>query len=191
MAEEKLLFEFDRYEFELRPMAGKVYYLKNMETGVIVPLMLEGMYHRDGLALGSHGYTDPEGSFPAEFEETEDCYYGHEAVNARVNPERKCYPKSQWKCVLKPGDQTIAIHIPPKADITAEYVLQAIHDVIPYIKKNYPGWDPVALHSGSWLLNPVLEEIVGKDSKIVKFCKLFNSYPIVSPGRPDCSPAFD
>jgi len=182
MAEEKLLFEFGRYEFELRYMEGKVIYLKNKQTGKIVPVMLEGTFHRDGLVLGSTGYTDPEGSFEAEFEETADCYYGHGVENCRALPQRCAYPKSEWVCVLKPGDQTMAIHIPEGADITAEYVMQAIYDVLPYIKKNYPGWDPVALHSGSWLFDPNLADIVGKESKIIKFGDLFIRYPIFTPG---------
>lgn len=182
MAESELLFKFGRYEFELRYMAGKAIYLKNKQTGRIVPVMLEGTFHRDGLVLGSTGYTDPEGSFQAEFEETRDCYYGHEAVDCYVTDQRKAYPKSEWSCVLKPGDQILLIHIPENADITAEYVMQAITDVRPYIQKNYPDWDPVALHSGSWLFDPKLADMVGKDSKIVRFGRLFNCYPVLSPG---------
>lgn len=182
MAEHELLFKFDRYEFELRPMAGKAIFLKNKASGQIVPVMLEGTFHREGLVLGSTGYKDPEGCFEAEFEETEDCYYGHGVSQCRAEPRRRAFPKSQWECVLKPGDQTMLIHIPAGADITAEYVMQAIHDVRPYIRKNYPGWDPVALHSGSWLFDPSLAEIVGENSKIVKFGELFLRYPIFTPG---------
>lgn len=182
MSNSELLFKFGRYEFELRILERPVIYLKNKASGQIVPLMMEGTFHRDGMVLGSAGYTDPEGSFSAEFEETEDCYYGHQTENYRFIAQRRAYPKSEWECVLKPGDQIMLIHIPEGADITAEYVLQAIHDVRPYIRKHYPGWDPVALHSGSWLLNPILADIVGKESKIMRFCELFNSYPVLSPG---------
>lgn len=182
MSNSKLLFEFGRYEFELRILDRKVVYLKNKASGQIVPLMMEGTFHRDGVVLGSAGYTDPEGSFDAEFEETADCYYGHQTENGYFIPQRRAYPKSQWECVLKPGDQIMLIHIPEGADITAEYVMEAIRDVRPYIRKNYPGWDPVALHSGSWLLSPLMEQILGKESKIAKFAALFNTYPILSPG---------
>lgn len=182
MADHELLFKFDRYEFELRPMAGKVIYLKNKKTGKIVPVMLEGTFHRDGLVLGSTGYKDPEGSFEAEFAQTEDCYYGHGVENCRALAQRGAYPKNEWECVLKPGDQTVAIHIPAGADITDAYVMEAIRNVRPYIRQNYPGWDPVALYSGSWLFDPNLADIVGENSKIVRFGNLFIRHPIFTPG---------
>lgn len=182
MAEEKMLFKLGKYEFELRYMVGTAIYLKNKQTGRIVPVMLEGTYHRDGLVLGSTGYTDPEGSFQAEFAETEDCYYGHEAVDCYVIAQRKAYPKCEWDCVLRPGDQIMLIHIPQNSDISTEYVMRDIAAARAYVRENYPDWDPVALHSGSWLFDPVLADMIGKESKIVRFGDLFIRYPILSPG---------
>ena len=96
-------------------------WLKNRETGHIMPVLTKGTFHKSGLMpLGSLNYEDPEDSFKVSFEEDEENYYGHGYVDWVVTREKQTYPKALWECVGRPGEPCLGIHIPVNTDISRE-----------------------------------------------------------------------
>lgn len=176
------LFRFQSFNYELRDH-DFAYILKNRTTGELLPVMADGTYHRSGMVLGSAGYEDEEGSFEATFEETEDSYIGYPAIDNLVVNRKETYPRSEWECVLRPGDHVISVHIPAKTDLSPEAVEKSYLDGLKFIDEQFPDYKPKAYFCKSWLLDPHLEEMLGSQSKISRFLNGFTKWPGKSEGR--------
>ena len=170
-------------QFELRYVPDAVICLKNKIDGQILLLATRGTFHRSGIqVLGSAGYKDETRAFSADFAEDEEYYCGHAIVDSMVDPERKDYPKSAWKCILRPGDQCLSLHIPRGADISAANMTKALKSAREIVKQRYPEHTGLYLFGSSWILDPKLREILGENSKIGQLVGMFHKYPQKSGG---------
>lgn len=180
------LFRFQSFNYELRTLIKPheaVYILKNRTSGELVPVMNGARYHRSGMLLGSAGFEDEEGSFETPFTETEDAYIGYPAIDNLVVNQAHTYPKAQWECVLQPGDNVISVHIPKATDLSPEAVEESYRKGMAFVNQYFPDFKPKCYYCKSWLLDPHLEEILGKGSKITKFMQSFTKYPGKSGGK--------
>ena len=75
------------------------------------------------------------------------------------------------------------MHLPRGADITEENVRRACKAAFEIVQKSYPNYIGVPVQCGSWLLDPGNEELLGPDSNVVRFGKLFARIPTKSGGR--------
>lgn len=176
------LFRFQSFNYELKDHPYG-YILKNRNDGTIQPVMDGGKYHRSGMSIGAAGFEDEEGAFEATFTETEDAYIGHPAVDYLIAKEPVTYPKSEWECVLRPGDHVVSVHIPAKTDLSPEAVEKSYKDGLEFIDKFFPDFKPKAYFCKSWLMDPHLEEILGSESKIAKFQNGFTRWTGESGGQ--------
>ena len=177
-----ILFRFGSFNYELRSF-GAAYVLKHRTTGEIVPCPTAGSFHRDGMVLGSAGFTDEEGSFEATFEETETDYIAYPARNSLVSSVPETFSKKEWECVLSPGDPTISVHIPAGVDLSPETVEKCYREGFDFTEKHFPDFQPKAYYCDSWLLDPNLETILGEKSKITQFMKSYTKWPFSSAGK--------
>ena len=76
------------------------------------------------------------------------------------------YEFSEEKC--------IQIHIPSDADLSQQAVLESISDFKRFCKQYYPEWEGKEMYCHSWLLSPALKDILGDNSNILSFQKLFD-----------------
>jgi len=157
--------------------------LKNKVTGELVPLMTNGVYHKSGMALGSDGYIENNGSFTAEFTETNDSYIGNPAIKSLVSEKKYLYKKSDWEVLLKKGDGFAGIHIPHGADLSPDKIKESFRLALKITRERYPEYDAKAIACVSWMLDPKLEELLGEKSKITGFIRCFEKYPIKSGGH--------
>lgn len=172
------LFQTDGLQFELKLIPDMALWLRNRESGQLVPLILKGTFHACGnKILGARGFEDPTGSFTVTFSEDDENYYGHGSFDGVVSSEKKTFPKTEWECAGKPGDLCIVIHIPRGADISRETTLRAIENAKKIMKERYPEYPVKLLLGGSWLLNPQLKEMLGENSRIAQFLSCFTNYP--------------
>ena len=179
-----LIFEFaEGLQFEVKKAFTTAVYIRNKESGQILPILAEGIVHRSGeQMLGSIGYEDEEGSFAPVFEEDEENFYGHGCVDCKVDTERKAYPKSQWVLWHHPGVYQLSMHIPEGAPISLDVVLPQIEKARKVAAERYPEFHAQQVFCSSWLLDPKLNEVVKPDSKISQFMSIFVRYPIKSNG---------
>lgn len=178
------IFNTDGLQFELRPLPSTTAYLKNITTGQILPMMCKGLFHRSGRQpIGSAGYTDDREGFETVFYEDENNYYGHGVVDCIVDANIKAYPKTQWHCVARPGDDCMSIHIPRGADISKETLYRAIDSAYRIESERYPEHKSVGIYGSSWILDPKLGELLGPDSKITVLLEQFSKYPEKSDGH--------
>ena len=174
-----LIFRVDTMQFELRSLPGNILWLKNRETGNIVPVSVKGTFHRSGvMPLGSLNYEDPEGAFKADFREDEENFYGHGWENYVVSRQMQTFPKALWECVGRPGQQCLGIHIPKNTDISREITMENCRKALKIRNERYPELDQVnAVFGTSWLLNPRLKAMQKPDSRITQFAECFVRYP--------------
>ena len=182
------IFDYGSFNFQIKKLANNgnnnVKLFRNKNTGEYVLFQIEGIMHREGKTLGDAGFTDEEGSFTCEFTETEDEYIGNPAVNNRISAERIAIKKADYVEVLNKDDEVIGLHIPRNVDFSPEAIEASLRGGVEIIKNQFPEWKPKMYVCSSWLLDPGLEDLLGSESRIVKFGKMFKRYPGgVSNGR--------
>lgn len=177
------IFHCGDFQFELRRLSGEAMYLQNRHTGKLVSVMTSGTFHRSGQVLGSAGCSDDAGSFAASVRETDDAWYGFPATEHAVTEQNVCFPKSQWVCALQPGDTVLNMHISRGADLSPAAVDAVITKAVAIAGRSYPEWISHGILCRSWLLDPVLRDILGASSNIARFGDRFCRHPIQSTGR--------
>lgn len=160
--------------------------LKNKKSGECVIVMTSGVFHKDGLFLGSAGITEEEGSFKVEFNEYTDMIFAHPVKNGRVQPKIEKFDKSEWKVVLRRGDDVISLHIPRNTNLDPDYVSESFKEGCELVKKLYPDRSFKCLMCNSWLMEPKLVEILGPDAKLSKFTTRFAKHPIKDTAGAGC-----
>lgn len=172
------------FKFDIRKNPKTAMLLRNKESGETAVLVFDVSIHKTGHRLGTAGCTDEDGAFIPTLEETDTAWIGYAAdKEGLLHPEKKAFCKSQWEIVAKPGDDILGIHIPKGADIRPEAVRYAVDGVRAHIREFYPEHDIKAIHCSSWMLNPELGELAGKQSRLAAFSDLFCRYPTVSNGK--------
>lgn len=171
------MFDCGSFNFQFKKFADPVVLLKNKKSGEFAALITEGRFHKAGRTLGDVGYAEEDGAFDAEFSETDEAYIGREAINNVASGEKKTYKKSEWDCVLKAGDDVIGLHIPRNVDFSDEAIEKSFTDGARMALERFPEYNPKFLVCSSWLLDPGLEDLLGSESRIVKFGKRFLRYP--------------
>lgn len=178
------IFKAEGLQFELRTAPEAVVYIKNKQSGQVLPIRCTGMVHRTGIQmLGSEGYEDEEGAFEATFREDEEAFYGNGVFDNRIDPEVKTFPKAEWESYLRPGQDCLSMHIPRGADISPETVARYISTAREMTARHFPEHGGTAIFGSSWILDPQLEEFTGPNSKITAFQRLFVKYPQKTDGN--------
>lgn len=172
------IFEAEGMQFELFQLPDSAVYLKNNQSGEIVAVFTEGLFHASAMQMvGSQGYEDAEGAFSVAFEEDEENYYGHRSLTQKADRNRSVFPKSQWSCLAKPGDDCLSIHIPSGADISPATMDRAVAAARKIVKERFPEHGSAMIYGASWVLDPILEEFLKESSNILKFAHRFVRYP--------------
>lgn len=170
------IFDCGSFNFELRKMPFHAMLLKNKSTDEFSVILTEGKFNKSGLFFDGESDSE-EGSFLAEFSETDEAYTAHEAVGGYVCRELETFKKSEWECVVKRLDEVISLHIPKNADLSPEAIDRSIEMGIKMAKERFPEYSPKLIFCSSWLLDPQLAELVGEHSKIVGFANRFMRFP--------------
>lgn len=178
------IFMTGGFWFEIKQLYSRALWIRNRESGRLIPLM-QGNFYRDGtMMVGSKGYEDAEGSFVAEYSEDAENFYGHGCVDNVVSRESVAYPKSLWESAGRPGEYCLSIHVPPKTDVSREATLKACREGMQMVAEYFPEFEMTnVVFCASWLLNPRLKEIQGEQSRITQFMECFVKYPILCPGQ--------
>jgi len=168
--------------FEIKPLYARALWIRNRQTGQVLPLV-KGRIHRDGVMfVGAKGYDDQTDSFVADFSEDEEKFCGNACVNNVTSRESAVYSKKEWECVGRPGEYCLSIHIPDGTDISREATMKACRESIKIFHERFPEYNGTDLiFCATWLLNPKLKQLLGEQSRIVQFADCFVTYPIQDP----------
>jgi hypothetical protein len=130
--------------------------------------------------LGSIGCEDEEGSFEASLTETEDAYIGYPIVNGLCKNEKITLKKSECRRVLSKGDKAISVHIPSGGPMTEEACRTDLRRGGEIIKECLG--DFKAFYCCSWLLDPQIRALLGKETNLTRFGARYERAPIQSNG---------
>ena len=171
---------FDHKGLNFQPAVWKTesLVLKHKETGEIVILMMQGRFSPNGLLLGSAGADGEEGAFDAEFSEQIHAFFGHPVKNGRVQATLRRFDKSEWRAVLRPGDDVINLHIPRNGDFSPAAVDESLREGFALCERYYPELSFKAATCCSWMLDPEIANILGEGSKITSFARRFELHPV-------------
>lgn len=178
------IFRVHGIQFEFTRLKDAAAYLRNRSSGQVIPVMTAGRIHATGKqCVGAGGYEDTTGAYEAIFTETEDSFSGYGVFDCVIDKEIRVFPKAQWELIARPGDKCLAMHLPKGADIKKENVQRACAAAFEIIGKSYPDYIGAPVQCASWLLDPGVEDLLGPDSNVVRFGKMFARCPGKSPGR--------
>ena len=176
------MFYHNGFEYQFRKLDDEAVVLKNKKDGSFKILVTKKTFHKSGRVLGSAGAEDADGSFEADFAETNKAFIGREAIHARVSSETAEFNKEEWECVLRPGDEILAVHIPGGTDLSPEFFTQSFKEGFEIALKRFPERDPKFLACFSWLMDPTVA-VLTEGSKLAGFANAFIPYPLLSSGR--------
>ncbi len=177
------IFDHGGLNFQIKKAPKSAMFIKNKKTGETkILLRLKGV-HKTGMPLNSAGFEDEEGSYSADFEETETEFIGNPIENFRIQKEKKHFSKEEWALGYRPGDDVIGIHIPRSTDLSPEKISAAYKEALEIFKRSYPEFSPKAFYCASWLMDPTLNEILGENSKISSFSAPYQRHPNRNDGR--------
>jgi hypothetical protein len=174
------MFDYGSFNFQFVKLASPIIMLKNKNTGKHVLMMTDRVFHKDGRVLGSPGFCDEEGSFSADFIETDEAYIGHTACDSLVSSEVSTFKKDEWECVLKDGDDMLSVHIPRNTDLSPEAIWKSYEGGMKMARERFPEYNPKYLHCASWIIDAQLEKLLGEKSRNVGFGKTFLRFPLRS-----------
>ena len=170
-------------------------FLKNVNTGMVVALATQGVFHKSGAPLGAAGLTSADVSFEVIFTEDDEAFFGHPATESYISPEPKRFSKSEWQVFLRSGDAICGLHIPRGANLSDKSVEESLALSMKIMRERYPEFDAKAIYCFSWMIDPEIKELLGDESKLSKFGSRFVRFPkkcdgssvftFVFPGKPE------
>ena len=168
-----------RFNFEICNYSKDYDVFENKGQLAVLPKGIT--YHRSGQVLGSIDCTDEEGSFTGDMVETDEYYEGILIENGIAKNEKRRLYKSEWKKVLTKGDRVINYHIPTggKLDHDAcEIDIQRGKKIINECFGGIKGFFCL-----TWIIDPQIKEIMGRETNLTKFADRFEKFPLKSQGH--------
>lgn len=79
----------------------------------------------------------------------------------------------EYELCLEEGQPVVGLHIPSDADLSPESVDSSLKQAAAFLEAYYPDYGSSPYTCDSWLLSPVLREILPENSRILAFQKRF------------------
>lgn len=177
------IIRVERFNFEKRVYNGPIRAFKS-NGGQYLLLMDNIKVHRSGQLLGSTGCEDEEGAFLAEITQDDESWLGFPVgEDGLVKSKTVRLLKSQWSEVLKPGDLTLFVHIPARMNLSPEVCESSYRRANEIYKKYYPEFPFRAICCHSWMMDPQLKTLLGKETNLTRFIDRYIPYPLKANGR--------
>ena len=169
-----------RFNLEMCKFANKYIVLKNSDKVVI--LANGDVYHSSGRVLGGIGCEDTVNSFECEFVEHEEYFEGCVCDGEVCTQDlQRFYKADGWKIALSQGDPIVSVHIPTGGPLNPQECNNDLKIGAEIIKRCFS--DFKAFYCSSWLLDPQLKRIIGKETNLTAFADRFVRFPVKSSGN--------
>lgn len=134
--------------------------------------------HSSGMVLGSAGCADPEGSFLAQIQQTEDAVTGYPSVDGLVEKQAVTLRKDQWELCLSESDPVLRVHIPTGGNFDRKTLADTYRRTREVLGKCYPDRPFKAFYCTSWLMSRDLREVLKPESNILGFQSDYTPVPL-------------
>ncbi|MBR2364499.1 MAG: hypothetical protein IKA79_04800 [Lentisphaeria bacterium] len=89
----------------------------------------------------------------------------------RIEKETVSVDLQEYELILRPGDEVIYMHIPELGPLTPEEVEESFIKVREFYKRKDSSYHPKGIICGSWLFDPVLQELLPENANLPLFQK--------------------
>ncbi|MCK9480128.1 MAG: acyltransferase domain-containing protein [Firmicutes bacterium] len=175
------IIRVDRFNFEMKEFSGNVRAYKS-NSGAYKLLADDVMVHRSGQILGSIGCEDEEGSYHAKITEDDALYTGFAIGDDGLVKGRTSLEKSSWSEVLRAGDPVLSVHIPARLSLAPDVCDASYKHAAEIFRKHYPEFDFRAMCCFSWMMDPSLYDVIGKQTNLTMFLDRYIKFPAKSRG---------
>jgi hypothetical protein len=175
------LYRIGRMEYMVRPFWGAAEAYRHTSGRVLV---LAG----DRLKLEADGFgadlaRDDQQTWQASLSEQDGVIEGHPVCpEGWAIRETVRLDGSQWRRVVTKNTPVLEMHIPPGGSMTLEACRQSMADALEFFPRYLPDKPFEAVWIQSWIFNPQLEEIMGRDSNLARYQRQLYLFPITSKG---------
>ena len=178
------IIRIGRFNFEMKQaFKGAVSVYRNLQ-GEYRVLVNHAVLHRSGLILGAAGCEDEAGSYRAEICETKTAICGYPAgKDGRAAAEKIRLDKRDWSCVLTTGDPVLSVHIPALMSLAEDICEASYSQARTIFARCYPDFAFKAICCESWMMDPQLAVLLGRETNLTRFQKKYMPYPTRAQGR--------
>ena len=178
------LYNIGRLQFEVNCHCDYKVRVYGNGKGEYITLANDVDVHSSGHILGTLYFEDEKDSWHASVTEDDGYICGYTfGEDALVKKEPVKLSKNEWKEIWKTDDLVVRLHIPSGGKLSPELVEESIENAKVFLKKHFPDYNYKAFVCCSWLLDPQNEMLVGSESNIVKFGKIFHRFTFKDRGR--------
>jgi hypothetical protein len=158
------LYRLGRLEFLPRTFAFPLRVYRHQRTGTVVALAEAGEpFSEDGVGSGPH-------TWASTLVETEEAIAGTPiSPHGRALRQVVRLPRAAWPLVVKGGDPILDLHVPGEEPLTITALGAAHRQAAMFFERYYPEHPFRAYVCDSWLFSPLLEEMLGPESNIVRW----------------------
>ena len=97
-------------------------------------------------------------------------YYGYPvSADGRIHKDIVAADPKEWDCVLRPWDEAIYMHIPALGPLKPEQVRASYAAAKEFYSRSGSDYHPKAIICGSWLFDPVLQDLLPENSNLRQF----------------------
>ncbi len=174
------LFRLGRLQYALRSFDWNITAFKHRSSGQVILL------GDPNLPLRADGYA--EGAGGSEIKEDERWFAVFEATPAgwrgnRLAPlgytlrEEVFLLRSEWEPALRNGDTVLDMHIPRGDKLTPESCQDSLSRAFSFFPEFWPEQPFKGVHCHTWFFTPQLQQILTRDSNLVRFQREFYLFP--------------
>ena len=169
-----------RFNLEMRKYTEKYDILRH--GSALVPVSTGDTFHRSGRILGSAGCECTDGSFTTPYRFTDESFCGCVADGRFCSSEPTEFSVADgWELALTAGDPIVSVHIPTGGPLTPEICDADLARGGDIIRRHFGEFK--AYYCSSWLLDPQIKELLGKETNLTAFADRFTRFPIRSNGE--------
>lgn len=91
--------------------------------------------------------------------------------DGRIISETITIDPDEYELLLRPGDEVLYMHIPELGSLTPEKAEDSFRKVKAFYEEKDRGFHPKGIVCGSWLFDPVLQELLPEEANLPRFQK--------------------
>ena len=178
------IIRIGRLEFETNWFSGKVVILRSRKDGAVIALSEGGLpVRQDGYLSGTNDIWDARCWYTV-FDETQTYYKGHVILpEGKISPYVSVCLKSEWEPVARRGENSVNIHIPRDGRLDIAQAQESIRQACVFYPQYFPERAFRTFECHTWLFDPQMQDLLGDQSNIVRFQRLFYLFPEATDDR--------
>lgn len=89
----------------------------------------------------------------------------------------------EYELTALEGAPIVSLHIPTDVDLHPEVLVPSIREGLAELYRCFPEYEGKPIYCHSWLMSPLLKEMLPESSNILRFQELFDMTPETTPGN--------